>query len=54
LPRTKRGYSWLLDREYAFSPLEAAVRGMTDRNRLKRMRDRVLNAAGWAEVLATP
>jgi hypothetical protein len=33
---------------------EAALRGVNDPERLQRMGDRVLTAAGWAEVLATP
>lgn len=33
---------------------EAAVRGVQDRDRLERMADRVLDAAGWDDILATP
>jgi hypothetical protein len=32
---------------------EAAVRGLTDRERLERMVERTLDAAGWDELLAT-
>jgi hypothetical protein len=31
-----------------------AIRGVTDPERLQRMGDRLLTAAGWADVLATP
>ena len=33
---------------------ETAVRAITDQDRLERMIDRVFDAAGWDEVLATP
>jgi hypothetical protein len=33
--------------------VEAAVRGVTDRGRLERIADRLLDAASWAELVAT-
>jgi hypothetical protein len=35
-------------------PTTAAIRGVNDLGRLERMGERMLTAAGWAEVLATP
>jgi hypothetical protein len=33
---------------------EAALRGITDRSRLERLAERILDAAGWDDLLATP
>jgi Domain of unknown function (DUF4351) len=33
---------------------EAAILGVTDRERLERMAERVLDATNWDELLATP
>jgi hypothetical protein len=35
------------------APVEAAVRGLTDRERIERMTDRIFEAADWDDLLAT-
>jgi hypothetical protein len=35
-------------------PTTAALRGVNDLERLERMTERMLTAAGWADVPATP
>jgi hypothetical protein len=35
------------------SAVEAAVRGVTDRDRLERMADRIFDATGWDDLLTT-
>lgn len=34
--------------------VEVVVRGLTDRERLERMTDRLFDATGWDDLLATP
>jgi hypothetical protein len=36
------------------APTEAAVLAITDRDRLERLAERLLDASGWDQVLATP
>ena len=36
------------------APAEVAVRTLTDRERLERMIDRILDATSWDDLLATP